>query len=287
MKIGNREFDLENKAYIMGILNVTPDSFSDGGRWNDLDRAMAHIEDMIDQGMDILDLGGESTRPGHVQISDQEEIDRVLPVIRAIRKNFDVPISLDSYKGPVVREAVKEGVDLVNDVWGLKYDDELASVIAESGLPCCLMHNQPEISEDMTYRDYYKKVWKDLEETLVLAEKAGIAKEKIILDPGIGFKKTYDQNLALVRHFGYLKGLGYPLLLGTSRKGELGRATGLPVDQRVEVTAATTVIGVLEGASIFRVHDVRENKRAMDMAMALCAYNGPDKNDPFWEKAEW
>lgn len=275
MKIGNREFDLENKAYIMGILNVTPDSFSDGGKWNDLDRALAHIEDMIDQGMDILDLGGESTRPGHTQISDQEEIDRVLPVIRAIKDRFDVPLSLDTYKGPVAKEAVKEGVDLINDVWGLKYDDILAGVIAESGLPCCLMHNQEETSKDMAYQDYFQKVQDDLKETLALAEKAGIAKDKIILDPGIGFKKTYEQNLALIRRFGYLKGLGYPLLLGTSRKGELGRATGLTVDQRVEATCATTVIGVLEGASIFRVHDVRENKRAMDMALALRPFQAP------------
>lgn len=275
MKIGNREFDLENECYIMGILNLTPDSFSDGGRWNDQDRALAHVEEMLEEGMDLLDVGGESTRPGHVQISDQEEIDRVVPVIEAIKKRFDIPLSLDTYKGPVARAALPYGVDLINDVWGLRYDQELAGVIAQAQIPCCLMHNQPEKTPEYSYSAYYDKLVEDLRGSLEIAEKAGIDPGQIILDPGIGFKKTYEQNLALIRYAGYLKELGYPVLLGTSRKDMLGTATALPIDQRAIATCATTVAGVLNGCSIFRVHDVKVNREAMIMARALRDFDPP------------
>ena len=184
MKIGNREFDVNNHTYVMGILNVTPDSFSDGGKFNDMDRALFHVEEMIAEGMDILDIGGESTRPGYtVVLSVQEETDRVIPVIEAVKKRFDIPISLDTCKGAVAKAGIQAGTDLINDIWGLKYDDTMAGVIAEAGLPCCLMHNR----DNTDYHNFMEDVAADLSDTLFLARKAGIREDGIILDPGVGF----------------------------------------------------------------------------------------------------
>ena len=213
MKIGNRIFDTENHCYVMGILNVTPDSFSDGGKWNDGDRALSHVEQMIQDGAAIIDVGGESTRPGYTMISDEEEISRVVPVIRAIRERFDVPISVDTYKSRVASAAIEAGADLVNDIWGLKYDEKMAEVIAASGCTCCLMHNRREPD----YSDFMEDMLADLRETLCIAEKAGIAADKIILDPGVGFGKTYEHNLEAIRCLDRLRELGCPVLLGTSR----------------------------------------------------------------------
>ena len=265
MKIGNREFDTANKCYIMGILNVTPDSFSDGGRWNSIDNALLHAEQMISDGADIIDIGGESTRPGYTKISDDEEIERVVPFIEAIRKNFDIPLSIDSYKSRVVEAALNSGADLVNDIWGLKYDGRLAKVIAEHGAPCCLMHNR----KNTDYTDFIRDVYTDLQESISIAHSAGISDENIILDVGVGFAKSYEQNLAVIDHIDGFKQLGYPILLGTSRKSVIGIALDLPVDQRLEGTLATTVIGVMKGASFIRVHDVRENARAIKMTEAI------------------
>ena len=180
MKIGNREFQTKGHTYVMGILNVTPDSFSDGGKWNDRDRALKHVEEMIAEGMDIVDIGGESTRLGYTLLSDEEEIARVVPMIEAVKANFDIPISLDTYKSGVAEAGICAGADLINDIWGLKYDNRMAEVIAKSGLPCCLMHNRKEAD----YRDFMQDVAADLADTIHLAEAAGIADEKIILDPG-------------------------------------------------------------------------------------------------------
>ena len=265
MKIGNRLFDVGNDCYVMGILNVTPDSFSDGGKWNNLEAAREHTARMIEEGASIIDIGGESTRPGHVQISDQEEIDRVLPVIEMVKSSFDIPVSIDSYKSQVVEAALRAGADLVNDIWGLKYDRKVAELIARYQVPCCLMHNR----EKAEYENFVEDMCQDLRDSLAIARSAGIPDDKIILDPGVGFGKTYEHNLTAVRHLERLVELGYPVLLATSRKGFIGRTLDLPTDQRVEGTMVTTVIGVEKGASFVRVHDVKENLRAIRMTQAI------------------
>lgn len=265
MRIGNREFDTKNKTYVMGILNVTPDSFSDGGRFNEMDKALRHVEQMIEEGMDILDIGGESTRPGYTLLSEEEEISRVTPVIEKVKSRFDIPVSLDTYKGKVAQAGIEAGADLINDIWGLKYDNSIAGVISESGLPCCLMHNRKEPD----YTDFMQDVAADLADTIHLAQKAGIKEDRIILDPGVGFGKTYENNLEVIHCLDELHILGFPLLLGTSRKSVIGLTLDLPASERIEGTLVTTVYGVMKGASFVRVHDVRENVRAIKMAEAI------------------
>lgn len=265
MIIGNKEFHTKGHTYVMGILNVTPDSFSDGGRWNDMDRALFHVEEMLKEGMDILDIGGESTRPGYTLLSDEEEISRIAPVIEAVKARFDVPVSLDTYKGEVARAGILAGADLINDIWGLKYDDKIARVISESNLPCCLMHNRKEAS----YQDFMQEVAADLAETIRLAEKAGIRDDKIILDPGVGFGKTYEQNLEIINSMEELKIFGYPLLLGCSRKSVIGLTLDLPTEERLEGTLVTTVMAVMKNCMFVRVHDVKENVRAIRMTEAI------------------
>lgn len=269
MKIGNREFDLNNKCYIMGILNVTPDSFSDGGRFREMDKALFQVEKMAAEGMDILDIGGESTRPGHVKVSDEEEMERVLPILEKVRAGFDVPISLDTYKLAVAKAGISAGADLINDIWGLKYDTRMAGVIAESGVCCCLMHNR----QDTVYSSFITDVMDELRESVTLAKEAGIAEDKIILDPGIGFGKTREQNLEMIAKLDKLCALGYPLLLGCSRKSVIGLTLELPVEERLEGTLVTTAVGVLRGCSFVRVHDVKENLRAVKMAEAIREYS--------------
>jgi len=265
MHIGNRNFDLENEIAIMGILNVTPDSFSDGGKFNSLDPSLQHVEKMIEDGADIIDLGGESTRPGHKSVNETEEIDRVIPMIEAIRSRFDIPISIDTYKSKVGELAIIAGANLINDVWGFKRDPKLALVTAKYQVPCVLMHNR----DNQIYDNLLVDMNHDLEASIAIALKAGVAKDKIILDPGIGFAKDYEQNMAVMQHLEKIGNLGFPLLLGTSRKGFIGLTLGLPVTDRIEGTVATTVIGIMKGASIIRVHDVLENKRAAVMAAAI------------------
>lgn len=265
MKIGNRMFDLENDCYIMGILNVTPDSFSDGGKWNDIEKAKQHTADMINEGASIIDVGGESTRPGHVQISIQEEIERVVPAIEMIKQNFDIPVSIDSYKSQVVEAALQAGADLVNDIWGLKYDRRVADLIARYQVPCCLMHNR----EKAEYNDFLVDMCQDMRDSVAIAKEAGISDSQIILDPGVGFGKTYEHNLMAINHLEYLVDLGYPVLLATSRKSVIGLTLDLPADQRVEGTLVTTVLGVQKRASFVRVHDVKENLRAIRMTQAI------------------
>ena len=265
MKIGNREFDVDNHTYIMGILNVTPDSFSDGGKYNEMDQALFRVEQMIKEGMDILDIGGESTRPGYAMISVEEEIGRIVPTIDGIKSRFDIPISLDTYKSKVAQAGIQAGVDLINDIWGLKYEKQMAGVIAASGKACCLMHNRKEAF----YQNYIQDVLADLEETLEIAKKAGIERDKILLDPGIGFAKTYEQNLFLLQQLEVLHSFGCPILLGTSRKSVIGLTLDVPASERVIGTVATTVMGVLKGCSFVRVHDIRENVEAIKMTEAV------------------
>ena len=265
MIIGNKEFDTKNNTYIMGILNVTPDSFSDGGRYNSLDAALFHARQMVDEGADLLDIGGESTRPGHIQITDAEEIERVVPVIERLKGEFDIPLSIDTYKSAVAEAALSAGADLVNDIWGLKYDEKMASVIAGSGAACCLMHNR----EKAEYDDFTADFLEDMRQCVEIADRAGIRRDKIILDPGVGFGKTYEMNLEIIDHLEILHELDLPILLGTSRKSVIGLTLDLPADQREEGTLVTTVYAVQKGCAFVRVHDVEKNKRAIRMTQAL------------------
>lgn len=265
MRIGQRDFRTKGHAYVMGILNVTPDSFSDGGKYVELDKALYHVEQMITDGMDIVDVGGESTRPGYTQITDQEEIDRVAPMIEAIKSRFNVPISLDTYKSEVAKAGIAAGADMINDICGLKYDENMAQVIAESGLPCCLVHNRKEPK----YKNLIEEMLWDFESSLEIASGKGIAYDKIILDPGIGFGKSYENNLEIIDNLQKFHSLGYPLLLGASRKSVVGMGLDLPVNERVEGTLVTTVYGVQRGVMFVRVHDVKENARVVKMTEAI------------------
>ena len=261
MKIGNKEFVLGERTYIMGILNVTPDSFSDGGKYNNINEAVKRTQQMIKDGVDIIDIGGESTRPNFEVVEVDEEINRVVPVIKAIREKYDIPISIDTYKARTAEAAIKAGADIINDVWGFKKDEKMAEVAAKYNVPCILMHNR----NDVPYKDLMKDVIADLNESIDIAIRAGVKKENIILDPGIGFAKTYEENLSVMKNLPQIKKMGYPVLLGTSRKSMIGNTLNLPVDERLEGTLATTVMGIIYGCEFIRVHDVLENKRASIM----------------------
>ena len=212
-----------------------------------------------------MDIGGESTRPGHQQITEDEEIQRVAPVIEAVKARFDVPVSIDTYKAKVAAAAIEAGADLVNDIWGLKYDPEMAGLIARTGVACCLMHNK----NNTEYQDFYPDMLRETAECVKLAKEAGIADDKIILDPGVGFGKNYEQNLETILHMERFHELGYPMLLGTSRKSVIGLTLDLPADQRVEGTLVTTVMAVMKKYAFVRVHDIKENQRTIRMTEAI------------------
>lgn len=273
MKIGPGVFDLFGHTYVMGILNVTPDSFSDGGRYSRTDLALKHAEQMINEGADIIDVGGESTRPGYEKVEIAEETRRVTEVIAAIKKEFSIPVSIDTYKSAVAREAFEAGADMLNDIWGLRYGtackeeagtDEagkMAQMAKKYDVPVCIMHNRVEA----VYDSFFSDVIKDLQESIEIAGAAGIAREKLILDPGIGFGKTYEMNLQIMNHLEILKVFGLPVLLGASRKSMIGITLNLPAAQREEGTLATTVMAVQKGCQFVRVHDVEKNVRAIKM----------------------
>lgn len=266
IQIGKKNFLLQDHTYVMGILNVTPDSFSDGGKFVGKDQALFHVQEMIDQGCDMLDIGGESTRPGYTFVPIEEEIERVVPVIEAVKTRFDIPISLDTYKYQVAEAGIMAGADLINDIWGLKYDEgQMAAVIAKYEVACCLMHNR----KSTEYQDFMKDVLSDLEESIEIAKKAGIKADKIILDPGVGFAKTYEQNVEVLHQLARFTQLGYPMLLGTSRKSVIGLTLDLPASEREEGTLVTTIEAVRAGWNFVRVHDVRSNARAIKMAEVI------------------
>lgn len=270
--IGKKQFKRQGHTYVMGILNVTPDSFSDGGSYPELSDALYRVEQMIKEGAELIDVGGESTRPGYIQmITDEEEIARTCPVIEAIKKNFDVPVSLDTYKSEVAKAGVQAGMDLFNDIWGLQYDPQMAKIIAQSGLPCVLMHNRKEkMGDEIKATPELETMFReDFGRILTIAEEAGIDREKIILDPGVGFAKSYEQNLWVINHLLFFQEMGYPVLLGTSRKSVVGLTLDLPVNERVEGTLATTAFAVECGCCMVRVHDVRENVRFIRMMEAI------------------
>ncbi|WP_066894376.1 dihydropteroate synthase [Clostridium nigeriense] len=261
MRIGNKIINLDERTYVMGILNVTPDSFSDGGNYNEIEAAVKRAKEMVKQGVDIIDIGGESTRPGADFVSEEDEIKRVVPIIKAIKKELDILISIDTYKSKTAEEAIKAGADIINDIWGFKKDSNMAKVAVKYDVPCVLMHNR----EKNNYTNLMKNVLDDLVESINIALDAGVKRENIILDPGIGFAKNYEQNLIVMDNLEKIVEMGFPVLLATSRKSMIGLALDLPVDKRVEGTIATTVIGIMKGCKMVRVHDVLENKRACVM----------------------
>ncbi|MFD3270966.1 dihydropteroate synthase [Paenibacillus dendritiformis] len=262
----NGALTLGQRTLIMGILNVTPDSFSDGGRYNRVDAARRHAEEMLEAGADIIDIGGESTRPGHQPVGQEEELERVLPVIEALRRELpQAPISVDTYKAEVARQALEAGAHIINDIWGCKKEPEMAHVAARYGCPLILMHNRPE----RRYERFVEEVKADLLASVALAKAAGVKDDQIWLDPGIGFAKTGEDNLVLMSHLDELCALGYPVLLGTSRKKFIRDTLQLPVDDVVEGTAATVALGIAQGCQIVRVHDVASIARTARMCDAV------------------
>ncbi len=273
MRIGNKDFSEKNHTYVMGILNVTTDSFSDGGQLTDSDnhisveKAIDKVARMIEEGADVIDVGGESTRPGYIQISIEEETERVVPVIKAIRERFDIPISLDTYKWQVAKEGIAAGAHLLNDIHGLRYDNgEMADLIAKADIPCCLMYNVCHCS---TPGDVINDVSEGLAASLHIAEKAGIKDENIILDPGVGFAGGTDKDLAILNNLDRISKLGYPLLVGASRKSVIGNTLSIPVNERLYATVAISTLAATKGVSFIRVHDIRANKEAVRMTETI------------------
>ena len=285
LQIGSFTFNWGSRTYVMGILNVTPDSFSGDGliaKGDAVDVAVAQARDFLASGADILDVGGESTRPGSAPVSADEEMERVIPIIRAIHENFpEAIISIDTYKAQVAEEAIKAGAHMINDVWGLRADDGLALVAAKYKTPVILMHNRSnpasvEVREKFgnayvgaQYENLIEEVKHELMKSVVIAQNAGIAESHIVLDPGVGFGKTREYNLELIDRLGEIREMGYPILLGTSRKSFIGFTLDLPADQRVEGTAATVAVGITRGADMIRVHDVKEMARVAKMTDAI------------------
>lgn len=260
-----RELVLGKRTLVMGILNVTPDSFSDGGKYIDLKNALSQAERMIEEGADLLDLGGESTRPGIVAISAEEEWARLEPVLKELIPRVSVPISVDTYKAEVAEKCLEAGVHIINDIWGLQGDPDMARVVGKYHAPVIAMHNQ----EGTSYHQLMGDMINFFRRSIQLAEENGLSGDEIILDPGIGFGKTREQDLEVISRLDEMRVLGRPILLATSRKRVIGNVLDLPVDQRVEGTIATSVVGVAAGVDMVRVHDVKENRRAVDMADAL------------------
>jgi len=263
---GGRALDLSRTA-VMGILNITPDSFSDGGVFMEPRKAIDHAAAMAEQGADIIDIGGESTRPGAEAVGIQQELDRVLPVLEALSPNLDIPISIDTSKPEVMRAARAAGAGFINDVYALREDGALDAA-ADAGLPVCLMHMQGEprtMQQHPRYGDVVVEVREFLQQRIQAATKAGISRDKIIVDPGFGFGKTLEHNLELLRNLSSFKSLGVPMLAGLSRKSMIGMALGLPVEQRLNASIALVLIAVGPGARIVRVHDVRETVEALRM----------------------
>lgn len=277
MKIGNKNFDFKSPhTYVMGILNVTPDSFSDGGRFDKMDAALYHVEEMMQQGADIIDIGGESTRPGYTKITVGEEIARVTSVLEAVKKRFDIPVSIDTYKAPVMDAALSAGADLANDIWGLRYDSlfaeegkkavwdcgTMAEIVAKYQVPVCVMHNR----KNAEYDNFIEDMLSDFKECISIGEKAGMERKQMILDPGVGFGKTYEHNLMVLANLKRFLEPGLPLLLAASRKSVIGLTLDLPVTEREEGTLVTTVLAVENAWNMVRVHDVGKNVRAIRMA---------------------
>ena len=256
------------KTLVMGVLNYTPDSFSDGGKWNSADTALKHMEEMVADGADIIDIGAESSRPGFTPISADEEIARLETILPRLVAACPVPISVDTYKAKTADYAMQTGAHIMNDIWGLQYAPEpggMATVAAKYGVPVVVMHNQ----DGTAYEDIIGEMKQFFIRSAIIADQAGMSQDQIITDPGIGFGKTFEQNVFVMKHLQELTGLPYPMLLGTSRKSFIGAALGLPVDERMEATGATCVVGIMKGAGIVRVHDVKPIARMCRMTDAI------------------
>lgn len=272
IEAGPYRLDYSKKTLIMGILNVTPDSFSDGGKHNSIEKAIQHAKRMVEEGADIIDIGGESTRPGYVKVPVEEEIERVIPVIEALSQEVKVPLSVDTYSAAVMKKSLEAGAHIINDIWGAKADPDMAKVAAEFDAPIILMHNR----DNQDYQIFHRDVMNDLYESIQIVKKAGVKDEKIILDPGIGFVKDLSQNLEMMRNLDKLVSTGYPVLLGTSKKSMIGEVLNLPVSERKEGTGATVCFGIQKGCQIVRVHDVKEISR---MAKMMDALMGKDRTN--------
>lgn len=271
-KCRDLEFDLGSRTHIMGVLNTTPDSFYDGGKFTDVDSSLRHAEKMIEEGADIIDVGGESTRPGSLPVSEDEEIKRVVPVVKEIVKRFDTPVSVDTTKPAVARRALEEGASIVNDISGLTFDAEIAEVAAEFGAGMVLGHTSArpaDMQDQTTYDSLIDDIKRVLKISVRLAEHRGVRPRSIVVDPGFGFGKTVEQNLAILKHLSSFTELGKPILIGTSNKSFIGKVLGAEIGERLVGTVATTAVGIMNGASIVRVHQVSELKQASQMIDAI------------------
>ncbi|RSK24897.1 dihydropteroate synthase [Bhargavaea beijingensis] len=272
-QIGGTSIDFNKETVIMGILNVTPDSFSDGGRHNGADDAVRRALQMRKEGAKIIDVGGESTRPGHTVISVDEELSRIVPVIERLKDEEGMCLSVDTYKAEVARGALDAGAHIVNDIWGARREPDIAKLAAERDVPIILMHNR----EEADYREFWPDAKADLEESIKIAKDADVSERNIWLDPGIGFAKSTKENILMMQHLADLAAMGYPVLLATSRKRMIGNILDLPVDERMEGTGATVCYGIGKGCHMVRVHDVKEiarMTRMMDVLTGKSEYKG-------------
>ena len=260
----------KKETLIMGILNITPDSFSDGGKFHALDAALARGLQMEKEGAHIIDVGGESTRPGHQPIGADEELSRVIPVIEHLSKEVNIPISIDTYKADVAKAAIKAGASIINDIWGAKKDENMGAVAAELQVPIVLMHNRMMD----TYQNFLPDFMKDLKESIDIVKAKGVCDHQIILDPGIGFAKNFEQNVEVMKNLDQLCTFGYPVLLAVSKKRMIGTILDLPVEERTEGSVAAICFGVTKGVQMVRVHDVKETKRALQIMDVLLGKRG-------------
>ena len=265
IQCGSYTLDYGKKTLIMGVLNVTPDSFSDGGKYNTIENAVRRATEMVEQGVDIIDIGGESTRPGYTPISVEEELSRLIPIIEAITKSVPVPLSIDTFKAETAKETIKAGAHIINDIWGAKADPDMGKVAAELKVPIILQHNR----DNNQYQSFFRDCLNDIYESISIVKKAGVKDEQIILDPGIGFAKDLSKDLEMMRNLDTFVALGYPVLLGPSRKRMIGGVLDLPVNERLEGTGAAVCFGIQKGCQIFRVHDVKEISRMAKMMDAM------------------
>ncbi len=276
LKLKDSEISLEKMTLVMGILNVTPDSFYNGGRYLSLDSALRQGQKMIEEGADIIDVGGESTRPGADHISEEEELKRTVPVIKELARRFDIPISVDTTKLSVAERALEEGASIINDISGLKFEPRIAQVVAQKGAALILMHT-PSHPHDMQKKTHYNSLIDDIIESLrnsiIQAEESGVNPQSILVDPGFGFGKTTEQNLSLLKHLREFHILGKPILIGTSRKSFIGKVLSLNVEDRLFGTAATVALGIMNGAHIIRVHDILFMKEVSRMTDAVVNAN--------------
>jgi dihydropteroate synthase len=272
LNVRNELFDLSQRTFIIGILNVTPDSFFDGGKFFDVDKAVERGIKMAEQGADIIDIGGESTRPGSEPISLEEELSRVIPVIERLSQEIKTPLSIDTYKSIVAKKALDSGASMINDISALRFDPEMKKIAAEYTVPVILMHikgTPKNMQDDPYYDDVMKEISFYLKESITIAKDAGIKEDKIIIDPGIGFGKRLQDNLDILKNLSMLKSLGKPILVGPSRKSFIGKVLDLPPEERLEGSLGALAVAILNGANLVRVHDVKENLRVAKLVDAI------------------